>query len=200
MRLIPNVRLDTSILGQLNNFTRYEAAGANRVLRTLNLGIHFWKVDLPTLAVGVLTLVLIVVLTRTRLQALGLVVAVIVGSGVAAVFSHLNHQIATVGDVTTLPNGLPMITAPMFREIPGLLVLPLHSRSSAWCKAPVCRPLSPIQMEAPRAHHATSSLRVRAASCPGCSKGCRPAARCRPLRLRCKQAPVHASRSSSPGA
>src|SRR4249920_836874 len=40
------------ILGQLGNFTGYEASGANRVLRTLNLGINIWKVDLPTLAVG----------------------------------------------------------------------------------------------------------------------------------------------------
>ena len=72
------------ILGQLGNFTGYEASGANRVLRTLNLGINLWKVDLPTLAVGALTLVLIVVLTKTRLRALGLVVAVVVGSAVAA--------------------------------------------------------------------------------------------------------------------
>ena len=110
------------ILGQLGNFTGYEASGANRVLRTLNLGINIWKVDLPTLAVGALTLVLIVVLTKSRLQALGLVVAVVVGSAVAAALSHVGHQIATVGDVTTLPNGLPTITAPLIREIPGLLV------------------------------------------------------------------------------
>ena len=110
------------VLGQLGNFTGYEASGANRVLRTLNLATNFWKVDLPSLAVGVLTLVLIVVLTRTRLGALGLVVAVIVGSAVAALFSHLDHHVATVGDVTTLPNGLPLLTAPMIREIPGLLI------------------------------------------------------------------------------
>ena len=72
--------------------------------------------------VGVLTLVLIVVLTRTRLGALGLVVAVVLGSAVAALFELFDHPVATVGDVTTVPHGLPLITAPVVGDVPGLLV------------------------------------------------------------------------------
>ena len=72
------------VLGQLNTFTGYEAAGRNRVARAFDLVTHFWKIDVATTAVGAVTVVLIVALRRTRLDALGLVVAVIAGSALAA--------------------------------------------------------------------------------------------------------------------
>ena len=110
------------ILGQLGNFTGYEASGANRVLRTLNLGIKSLEGRPPDPGCGCAHAGADRRAHQDSARALGLVVAVVVGSAVAAAFSHVGHQIATVGDVTTLPNGLPMITAPLIREIPGLLV------------------------------------------------------------------------------
>lgn len=110
------------VLGQLGNFTGYDASGSNRVLRTIDLVANFWKVDLPSVTVGVVTLVLIVVLQRTRLGALGMVVAVAVGSALAYWFTEAGHRVATVGDSTSLPRGLPHITAPLLGEMPGLMV------------------------------------------------------------------------------
>lgn len=111
-----------TILGQLGNFTGYDARGANRILRTFDLMLNFWKIDVPTLLVGVVTLVLIVVLMRTRLGALGLVVAVIAGSVMALGFEWRNREIAMVGDVSSLTNSLPWPTLPILSDVPYLIV------------------------------------------------------------------------------
>ena len=72
------------VLGQLGDFTGYESTAANRLTRALDVLLHFWRVDLPTVFVGAVTIVLIVGLRRTRLGAMGLVVAVVAGSVFAA--------------------------------------------------------------------------------------------------------------------
>ncbi|WP_085946562.1 SulP family inorganic anion transporter [Ilumatobacter nonamiensis] len=110
------------ILGQLDNFTGYDAAGANRVSRALDLVTHLWKIDLATTAVGVATIALIVVLQRTALGSLGLVVAVVVGSGIAAVFDALGSDVLVVRDIADVPRALPFITMPVFGEMFGFLL------------------------------------------------------------------------------
>ena len=75
------------VLGQLDNFTGYDAAGGHRLTRTLDLLTHPGRIDWSSLVVGVVTIVLIVVLQRTRLGALGMVVAIGAGSALAAVFN-----------------------------------------------------------------------------------------------------------------
>ncbi len=111
-----------TVLGQLGNFTGYDAVGANRVARTFDLAINIQRVDPATVTVGALTLVLIVGLQRTRLGALGLVVAVAIGSAVAALFSNHGEHVVTVGDLTSMPDGLPFISRPALNEVPGLIV------------------------------------------------------------------------------
>lgn len=110
------------VLGQLDNFTGYEAQGGNRVLRALDLVTHFWKIDLATTLVGVATVVLIIVLQRTALGALGLVVAVIAGSAIAAVVNALGGDVSTVSDIADVPRALPLVTMPVFGEMIGFLV------------------------------------------------------------------------------
>src|SRR5271166_2768340 len=55
------------ILGQLANLTGYKAGGANRVIRAVNTFAHPGQLHLQTLAVGAVTIVLIVVIERTKL-------------------------------------------------------------------------------------------------------------------------------------
>jgi sulfate permease, SulP family len=110
------------VLGQLDDFTGYEADGSNRVIRAIDLLFNLGQVDVPTLVVGVVTVVGIVGLQRTRLGALGLVVAVGVGSVLAAVFTALDHTVAVVADVADVPSSLPLPTLPILGEIPSLLV------------------------------------------------------------------------------
>ncbi len=110
------------VLGQLNDFTGYDADGGGRLSRTLDLALNFWKVDVPTLTVGIVTIALIVVLQRTKLGALGLVVAVFAGSAVAVLFDLLDQDVARVRDVVDVPRSLPLITMPVFRDIPALII------------------------------------------------------------------------------
>ena len=111
-----------TILGQLGNFTGYETTGSNRVLRTLDLLMHFWEVHLPSLGVGIVTLALIVLLNRTRLGALGMVVAILVGSGLAYGLGLLGYPVAVVGDVASGRLGLPLPALPALDVMVELLI------------------------------------------------------------------------------
>jgi SulP family sulfate permease len=110
------------VLGQLDNFTGYAADGDNRVTRAFDLLLNLGSIDVPTTVVGVVTVVLIVVLQRTRLGALGMVVAIAVASALAAVFLSFDHDVALVSDIANVPGTLPFITMPVFGEIPSLIV------------------------------------------------------------------------------
>ena len=110
------------ILGQLNDFSGYDAQGGNRVARTVDLLFNLNEAKLSPVAVGTVTIVLIVVLRRTRLGALGMVVAVAVGSAVAAVFQNSGHQVELVSDIADVPNSLPFVQLPIISEIPYLII------------------------------------------------------------------------------
>jgi SulP family sulfate permease len=110
------------VLGQLDNFTGYEADGDNRVVRAFDLLFNLGNVDVPTLTVGVVTVVLIVALQRTRLGALGMVVAIALSSALAALFASFDHDVALVSDIANVPGTLPFITMPVFGEIPSLII------------------------------------------------------------------------------
>lgn len=111
-----------TVLGQLGNFTGFDAPGSNRVMRALALLLNFWEIHLPSLAVGALTLGLIVWLQRTKLGALGLVVAIVAGSGLAVWLNSLGHHVALVGDIAVVQGGLPFPALPAFEAIPDLIV------------------------------------------------------------------------------
>ena len=108
------------ILGQLANLTGYKAEGANRVVRAVNTVIHPGELHLQSLAIGVVTVALILVLERTRAGPLGLVLAVIVTSASVAVLGW--GGVATVGELSEIPRALPLPEAPMLRLVPSLVV------------------------------------------------------------------------------
>ena len=108
------------ILGQLANLTGYKAEGANRVVRAVNTVIHPGELHLQSLAIGIVTVALILVLERTRAGPLGLVLAVIVTSAGVAVLGW--GGVATVGELSEIPRSLPLPEAPMLRLVPSLLI------------------------------------------------------------------------------
>ena len=105
------------ILGQLANLTGYKAEGANRVVRALNTVIHPHELHLQSLAVGLVTIALILLLERTRLGPLGLVLAVIITSAGVAVLDW--SSVAIVGDLSAIPRALPV---PVLRLVPSLIL------------------------------------------------------------------------------
>ena len=108
------------ILGQLANLTGYKAEGANRVVRAFNTLIHPGELHLQSLAIGVVTVALILLLERTRLGPLGLVLAVVVTSALVAVLGW--GSVALVRDLSEIPRALPLPQAPMLRLVPSLVV------------------------------------------------------------------------------
>ena len=112
------------VLGQLANFTGYQAQGSNRVVRALDTLLHPTQLHLQTLAIGAITIALILLLERTRLGALALVVAVIAASAGVVVLGWVD--VATLNELTVIPRALPLPQAPMLRLVP-LLVVPALS-------------------------------------------------------------------------
>jgi SulP family sulfate permease len=107
-------------LGQMANLTGYEAEGANRVMRAVQTVLSPADVDWRSVAVGLVTIALIVVLERTRLGAMGLVVAVLVGSLVPAVLGWGSVQ--TLADLGVDIGALPTPVAPEWSLVPALIV------------------------------------------------------------------------------
>jgi SulP family sulfate permease len=107
------------ILGQLDNFTGYEGQGANRVARSFDLLLNFGQVHLPTITIGIATIVLIVALERTKLGPLGMVVGIIVGSALVPI---LGWEVAQLSDIADIPSTLPRPVLPMLSAIPQLII------------------------------------------------------------------------------
>jgi sulfate permease, SulP family len=108
------------VLGQLANLTGYSADGANRVVRALNTLLNPGQWSGSTLAVGLATIALIVLLERTRLGALGMVVAVIATSLAADLAGW--GSVATLADLGIVPDALPTPELPLLGLIPALII------------------------------------------------------------------------------
>jgi SulP family sulfate permease len=108
------------VLGQLANLTGYAADGANRVIRAVNTVISPGRLDGRTLLIGIATIVLIVLLERTRLRALGLVVAVVITSALVQLLGW--EQVATLDDLGVALEGLPTPELPLLSLVPALLL------------------------------------------------------------------------------
>jgi SulP family sulfate permease len=108
------------VLGQVANLTGYSASGANRIVRTINTILSPAQVDWPSIAIGVSTIALIVILERTRVGATGLVVAVIATSAAAALLGW--SSVAMLHDLGVSLEGLPPLTLPSVALAPALLI------------------------------------------------------------------------------
>jgi sulfate permease, SulP family len=107
------------VLGQLSNFTGYDAEGPNRVVRALNTLLSPGQLHPQTVLIGIATIALILLFERTRVGALGLVVAVVVTSAGALL---LGWQVATLNDLGVVASSLPRPTVPLLGLVPELIV------------------------------------------------------------------------------
>ncbi|MDF2918408.1 MAG: sulfate transporter [Microbacterium sp.] len=115
------------VLGQLGNLTGYAAEGGNRLLRTGDLLLHVAQWQWSATSVGMITILAIVVLLPSRLGSMGLVVAVILGSGAAALLNlWMPRAVTVLDDLVSVPRGLPLPTLPQLDDV-GTLVVPALS-------------------------------------------------------------------------
>lgn len=108
------------VLGQLDSFTGYDTDGDNRIARTINALAHLASFHWSTVAVGAVTVALVLVLERTVLGPLGMVVAVAATSAATAVL-HLDG-VRLISDIADVPNSLPLPELPSLAQAGSLLV------------------------------------------------------------------------------
>ncbi len=107
------------VLGQLANLTGYSSPHGSRLTRALDTLLHPGRLHGQSVATGLVTIVLIILLERTPLGPLGLVVAVVVTSAGA---KGLGWNVATVHDLGATLGTLPRPELPDLTLLPSLLV------------------------------------------------------------------------------
>lgn len=113
------------VLGQLDGVTGYDAEGGNRVARAIDTVLNPGSWDVPSVTVGVVTIVLILGLQRTRLGGLGLVVAIAAGSALALLLDAWGQGVETLGDLVDVPNALPLPVLPVLDNLGELAIAAL---------------------------------------------------------------------------
>jgi len=108
------------ILGQMSDLTGYTSAYTNKVFQTLDMLLNHEQIDLPSLAIGLLTIGIILGLNLTRLRK----VSAIIGLGMAAVLVYYLalESVELISDIATVPSTLPHAALPELRLIFALAI------------------------------------------------------------------------------
>jgi SulP family sulfate permease len=106
------------ILGQEHHLTGYSPVGADEFQKTINWLQNMSQWDKTTVAVSVVTILLMVLLKRIRpLEKFAAIIVLLVISIVVNLFKV---QTELVGSIATIPNSLPPFMLPNFSLIPQL--------------------------------------------------------------------------------
>ena len=127
LRFIPNSVMSafthavgfSIILGQLSNLTGYAAQGPNKPLQTVNLLLNLDQVNIYALITGVITMVLMILLQRTRLKTFSILVAMFVASLVPILLGW--ETVSQVQDIAPIPSQLPRPFLPELSSLPTLI-------------------------------------------------------------------------------
>ncbi len=109
------------ILGQLGNLTGYGLPrDAIQILAVLDLILHAGDIQVQALAVGLLTIALAIIFRRApHLSSVALLLPIVVTT---LLVQAADLEVALVGDISSIPAGLPFPVLPELALAPGLLV------------------------------------------------------------------------------
>ncbi len=113
------------MLSQVDEITGYTSDAPNRVLKTLDTLLHPGQISWASVAVAAITLALIVLLERTPLGALGMVVAIALGSAIPVLLDALGTDVPAVpmlSDIVTVPRSLPQLEVPSLGLVAAMVV------------------------------------------------------------------------------
>jgi SulP family sulfate permease len=108
------------ILSQLGGLTGYASEANGHVARALDLFLHPGEIDLPSLLIGVLTFVVILLLVRTKLKNYALIIALLLASAIVPLLSM--ESVHLVGDSFSITGAFPGFSLPSLALIPKLLL------------------------------------------------------------------------------
>jgi SulP family sulfate permease len=107
------------VLSQLGDFSGYSSEYSNKVVKSVDLLFHLNQVHVQTLAIGLLTVILILVFNRTRLRNFSMLLGMIITSGALLIFGW--EAVEQVGDIAQIPGGLPFPALPDLSLVPELI-------------------------------------------------------------------------------
>jgi SulP family sulfate permease len=109
-----------TILGQVGDITGYYSEAPNKVFKTIDTLIHWQEIDPSTLILGIITIGIVVLVSRTKFDRYAFAVAV-VGVTMLA-FLPIFDSVLLVGETTEIPRGLPRPSLPDLSLVPGLIL------------------------------------------------------------------------------
>jgi SulP family sulfate permease len=98
------------ILGQLGDLTGLYSDESGTLTRTWDLLLHPTEIDPQTTAIGLLTLLIIILLGRTKVRNFSLVLALVITSALVVFLDW--DSVEVVGDLGDISGGLPDLTLP----------------------------------------------------------------------------------------
>ena len=106
------------ILSQLGDFTGYSSEYSNKVVKAVDTLLHLNQIDVQTLAIGLLTVAVILLMDRTKLRNFSMLFGMVIGTAALLILGWTSVQ--QVSDVATIPGSLPMPKLPDLSLIPAL--------------------------------------------------------------------------------
>src|SRR5512139_4214960 len=111
------------VIGQLGDFTGYYSSYSGKIAQVADLVLNLDSILWATLAIGLLTILLVYGLGRTRFSRFSLVLSLVIASGIAVLLNEfLGANIKLVGDIAEVPRALPQLVLPNLSLIPSLIV------------------------------------------------------------------------------
>jgi SulP family sulfate permease len=108
------------VLSQLGDLTGYSSAYSNKVMKTIDLLRNLDQIDPPTAVIGLLTILIILAVNKTRLANFSMLIGMLGGSALLLLLGWASVQ--QVSDVATIPTSLPMPKLPDPSQWPILIV------------------------------------------------------------------------------
>ena len=111
------------VIGQLGDFTGYYSDYSGKIVQVADLVLNLDSIMWITLAIGLLTILLVYGLGRTRFSRFSLVLALVIASGIAVLLNEFfGADIKLVSDIAEVPRALPQLVLPNLALIPSLIV------------------------------------------------------------------------------
>ena len=111
------------VIGQLGDFTGYYSNYSGKIVQVADLVLNLDLIMWITLAIGLLTILLVYGLGRTRFSRFSLVLALVIASGIAVLLNEFfGADIKLVSDIAEVPRALPQLVLPDLSLIPSLIV------------------------------------------------------------------------------
>jgi len=108
------------VLSQLGALTGFSSGYENKVVKAGDLVVHAGRIDPATIAVGLVTIAVILVVGRTKAKLFAMAVALAAGTALAVLPAF--SAVATIGDIAPLAGGFPAPQLPDLSLVPRLLV------------------------------------------------------------------------------